>query len=193
MTPLLEQYASSPLDYLRALGLLLSEFEQYTQLSSGEAGGMSFTKGRVGTLLKSGIRGVKNRRSSFLPESSPVEPASSNRESGLGSIADSFAAPPNMGYDFQYLQLMNLPFDPDFGASFATLTDVLIEAYAGLLALLPNAEACVPGVADAFAKTDKQMKKIMLGGMITEFGENTRKEAKTEVNGLSKLVLSGLM
>ena len=61
------------------------------------------------------------------------------------------------------------------------------------MTLLPNPEACVPGVAEAFAKTDKQIKKVMLGGIVNEFGDNSRVQARTEVGGVGKLVLSGLM
>lgn len=200
MTPLLEFYASNPLDYLRALGSLLSEFDTYSQLSSSDSGGMSFTKNRMGAMLKSGMRGVKNRRTSQLPESSLSESLSGNGSnpnlsSGLASFAESMPLPPvsNIGHDFQYLQLPSLPFDPDFGASFSTLIDILMEAYSGLLHLLSTPEACVAGVAEAFAKADKQMKKVMLGGIVNEFGESTRNQARAEVSGLGKLVLSGLM
>jgi len=115
--------------------------------------------------------------------------------SGLASIADSMPMPPvsTIGHEFHFLQTPNLPFDPDFGTSFATLIDILIEAYAGLMSLITGPEACVAGVAEAFAKTDKQMKKVMFGGIVNEFGDNTRKETKNEVAGLNKLVLSGLM
>ncbi|KAF2150608.1 hypothetical protein K461DRAFT_323015 [Myriangium duriaei CBS 260.36] len=199
MTPLLEFYASSPLDYLRALASLLAEFDTYSQLSLNESGGMSFTKNRMGAMFKSGMRNVKGRRTSTVPEISSEQltsnGSSTNLSSGLASFAESMPMPPvsNVGHDFQYLQLPSLPFDPDFGASFSTLTDILMEAYSGLLTLLSSPEACVPGVAEAFAKADKQMKKVMLGGIVNEFGESTRIQAKTEVGGLGKLVLSGLM
>ncbi|GAM87300.1 hypothetical protein ANO11243_053220 [Dothideomycetidae sp. 11243] len=146
------------------------------------------------------MRNVKSRRTSTVPESMLSDGLSSNGSStnlssGLASFAESMPMPPvsNVGHDFQYLQLPSLPFDPDFGASFSTLTDILMEAYSGLLSLLASPEACVPGVAEAFAKADKQMKKVMLGGIVNEFGESTRREAKAEVAGLGKLVLSGLM
>ncbi|KAF2220108.1 hypothetical protein BDZ85DRAFT_204280 [Elsinoe ampelina] len=202
LTPLLEFYATNPLDYLRALAALLSEFDTYTQLSASDSGMASLTRTRMGAMFKSGMsgmRGVKGRRASTADHSLAEQMASgngssSNLSSGLSSIADSMPLPPSTGsHDFQYLQLPNLPFDPDFNTSFATLTDILMEAYNGLMTLLPGPEACVPGVAEAFAKADKQMRKVMLGGIVNEFGDNTRREAKAEVGGLGKLVLSGLM
>ncbi|PNS19556.1 hypothetical protein CAC42_7400 [Sphaceloma murrayae] len=203
LTPLLEFYATSPLDYLRALAALLSEFDTYTQLSAADSGMASLTRTRMGAMFKSGMsnmRSVKGRRASTVDHSLAEQMASqngssSNLSSGLSSIADSMPLPPvaSSSHDFQYLQLPNLPFDPDFGTSFATLTDILMEAYNGLMTLIPGPDACVPGVAEAFAKADKQMRKVMLGGIANEFGDNTRKEAKAEVSGLGKLVLSGLM
>ncbi|KAF4553316.1 Hypothetical protein D9617_7g030430 [Elsinoe fawcettii] len=191
LTPLLEFYATNPLDYLRALAALLSEFDTYTQLSASDSGMASLTRTRMGAMFKSGMsgmgmRGVKGRRASTADHSLAEQMASgngssSNLSSGLSSIADSMPLPPSTGsHDFQYLQLPNLPFDPDFSTSFATLNDILIEAYNGLMTLIPNPEACVPGVAEAFAKADKQMRKVMLGGIVNEFGDNTRREAKAE-------------
>lgn len=162
----------------------------------------SLTRTRMGAMFKSGMSGMrsaKGRRASTadhsLAEQMASQNGSSSNLSGLASIADSMPLPPvsSGSHDFQYLQLPSLPFDPDFGTSFSTLTDILMEAYNGLMTLIPGPEACVPGVAEAFAKADKQMRKVMLGGVVNEFGDNTRKEVKAEVGGLGKLVLSGLM
>jgi len=115
--------------------------------------------------------------------------------SNLSSITDAMPLPPvsHIAHDFSYLQIPNLPFDPDFQTSLTTLADVLIDAYAGLLNLIPTPESCVMGTAEAFAKADKQLRKVMVNSIANEFEANTRKEAKTEIGGLGKLVLSGLM
>lgn len=154
----------------------------------------------MGAMFKSGMRNVKTRRSSAATESLMSSDLSMNGStttlgSGVVSIADSMPLPPmaSSSHEFQYLQTPSLPFDPDFGTSFATLADVLIEAYSGLLTLLPGPDSCVPGIAESFSKADKSLRKILIGGIVNELGDNTRKEVKQEVGGLGKLVLGGLM
>lgn len=196
LPPLLEMHSTNPVEYLRSFSTLLNEYDTYCQLSASDsASGLG--RGRMGAMLKSGMRGVKSRRSSAATEMSMAADMSSlnGSTSNLSSLADALPLPPmpGSGHDFQYLMLPNLPFDPDFSTSFTTLTDVLIDAYAGLLQLLPSPETCPPSIAEPFAKADKQMRKILMSGVVNEFGDTTRKEAKAEVGGLGKLVLSGLM
>lgn len=161
----------------------------------------SLSRGRVGAMFKSGMRNVKARRASaatetlFSPEhAQPFNPNSSALSSASVAEKDTPLPPiPVGGFDFHYLQTPNLPFDPDFSVAFATLADVLIEAYAGLLTLLPGPENCGPGTGEAYSKADKMIRKILLGGIVNELGEHTRASAKNEVGGVGKLVLGGLM
>ena len=150
-------------------------------------------------MFKSGMRNVKARRTSSAADSVMSDTVSINSNhtalSSASTMADHLPLPPisSSGHDFQYLQTPSLPFDPDFSTSFATLADVLIDAYEGLQTLLPGPDACIPGIGEAFAKADKSLRKVLIGGIVNELGENTRKEAKAEVGGLGKLVLGGLM
>ena len=95
--------------------------------------------------------------------------------------------------EFAYLQAPSLPFEPDFTMSFATLTDILMDTYDGLLQLIPGPEACSPALNDLFVKTDKMLRRIMVENVAKEFGESTRKDIRSEVAGLGKVVLTGLM
>ena len=151
------------------------------------------------------MRNVKGRRTSSGADSLMDAASSHSAQSSLngysggggsgGSASDALPLPPvsSSSHDFHYLQLPNLPFDPDFHICLAALADVLMDAYAGLLALMPTPESCAPGTAEAFAKADKQLRKLIVSGVVTEFESNTRKEARAEVGGLGRLVLSGLM
>ena len=198
LSPLLELHANNPLDYLRALAALFTEFDTYSQLSSSDSGVSSLTRGRMGAMLKSGMRNVKPRRSSTAHDAIMIDTMSNGSTGNLSttaSIAESMPLPPisNVHHDFQYLKTPSLPFDPDFSTSFATLTEILVDAYMSLLNLVPSADACVPGIAEAFAKADKGIRKVIVSGMVNEFGDSARKETRSEVGGLGKLVLGGLM
>jgi len=195
LSPLIDLHSSSPTEYLRALATLLNEYDTYCTLASSESGAGGLARGRMGAILKSGMRNVKGRRTSGATDSI-METASVNGSGlNLSSLTDAMPLPPikDIGHDFHYLHMPNLPFDPDFTTSFSTLADVLIDAYAGLLQLLPSAEACVPGTAEAFAKADKQLRKVLVTSIANEFENKTRQDAKSEIGGLGKLVLGGLM
>ena len=87
----------------------------------------------------------------------------------------------------------HLPFDPDFSTTYATLCDTLIDTYAKLTDLVSTPDACVPGVGEAFAKADKAIRKILVANVVREFEDSTRASVKSEVAGLGRLVLGGLM
>ncbi|KAG9717955.1 hypothetical protein KCU75_g22961, partial [Aureobasidium melanogenum] len=118
--PLLDLNADNPLEYLRSLAALLSEYDTYQQLNNPEAS--VGARGRMGAMFKSGMRGVKGRRSS----SAAIETLSESVESAQ---LDSLPMPPissgNLP-EFTHLQTPSLPFDPDFHTAFATLADILI-------------------------------------------------------------------
>ncbi len=97
------------------------------------------------------------------------------------------------GEEYAHLLTPNLPFDPDFFETFATLCDVLIDCYTRLMALLPTARDCAPGVAELFAKADARVRKLVVQGVVKEFEDASRAGLKQEVASVGKVVFSGLM
>ncbi|THX35163.1 hypothetical protein D6D10_07378 [Aureobasidium pullulans] len=185
--PLLDMNSDNPLDYLRSLAALLAEYDTYQQLNNPD--GSVGARGRMGAMFKSGMRGVKGRRSS----SAAIESLSESVESAQ---LDSLPLPPvssgNLP-EFTYLQTPSLPFDPDFHTAFATLADILIDTYSGVVQLLPNTESVGPGVGEAFGKADKILRKVLVQNAVQELGDTTRREVRSEIGGLGRLVLGGLM
>ena len=88
-----------------------------------------------------------------------------------------------------------LPFDPDFYETFATLCDVLTDAYSRVLTLVSSPQQCGAGIGETFLKADAKIRKCVVGTVVREFEEASRGSAgiKGEINGLGKLVLSGIL
>jgi hypothetical protein len=198
---LLELNSGSPMEYLKALIALLHEFETYQNLSGTDSAGNSLSRGRMGQMFKSGMglgKGSgKGRRSSTATDSFASDTQSNGfpgfPSGGLGSPQEITSPVNASGHDFQNLLTPSLPFDPDFGTTFATLCDTMIETYSNLLNLITTPEQCSPTVGEAFAKADKSVRKILVANVMREFEETTRNGIKGEVAGLGKLVLGGLM
>jgi len=202
---LLELNSGSPMEYLKALIALLQEFETYQNLSGTDSAGNSLGRGRMGQMFKAGMgmglgkSSNKARRSSTATDSFTSDAQSHSSSfpgfpsGGLGSPQEITSPINATGHDFQNLLTPSLPFDPDFGTTFATLCDTLIETYANLLNLITTPEQCSPTVGEAFAKADKSVRKILVANVMREFEETTRNGIKGEVAGLGKLVLGGLM
>ena len=78
---------------------------------------------------------------------------------------------------------------------FATLCDMLIDCYRRLLELVEGGgkRVCSPAVAELFTKADGRVRKIVVGGINGEFGEASRQGIRTEMAGIGKVVLGGLM
>jgi hypothetical protein len=213
---LLELNSGSPMEYLKALIALLQEFESYQNLSGTDSAGNSLGRGRMGQMFKAGMgmglgkSSSKGRRSSTATDSFassdpnhsshshssngfPGFPGFPSGSGGLGSPQEITSPINAAGHDFQNLLTPSLPFDPDFGTTFATLCDTLIETYSNLLNLITTPEQCSPTVGEAFAKADKSVRKILVANVMREFEETTRNGIKGEVAGLGKLVLGGLM
>lgn len=87
----------------------------------------------------------------------------------------------------------SLPFDPDFYETFATLCDVLIDCYTRLMGLVSTPKDCGPHVAEMFTKADGRIRKIIVQGVVKEFEDNSRAGVKSEVAGVGKVVLGGLL
>lgn len=147
--------------------------------------------------------GGKGRRSSSANGDFPML-TPSNSFSG-GDLATSMESPPNddlllPNESYTHLQTPSLPFDPDFFSTFATLCDVLIDCYTKILSMLstPESVALAGGgapstVGDLFNKADSRVRKIILAGVVREFEESCRAGLKSEVGGVGKVVLGGLM
>lgn len=76
---------------------------------------------------------------------------------------------------------------------FATLCDVLTDAYQRLMQILTGPSACTPVISDLFAKVDGRIRKVMVSAIVREFENASREAAKREMMGVQKVVLGGLM
>ncbi|RMD41729.1 hypothetical protein DV735_g3395, partial [Chaetothyriales sp. CBS 134920] len=99
---------------------------------------------------------------------------------------------PNEG-PYSHLLTPPLPFAPDFYVVFATLCDVLIDAYQRLQQLLCSPAICTPALSDSFSKVDARLRKVMVAGIVREFETASREAARREIVGLQRVVLGGLM
>lgn len=70
---------------------------------------------------------------------------------------------------------------------------MLIDCYQKLLELVRGPRECNASVAELFQKADGRVRKIIVGGVSREFEEQTRGGIKTEMAGIGKVVLGGLM
>lgn len=198
------------LDYLRSLNALLQEFETYQTLMGIDINGNSLGRGRVQNMFKLGARSKGARRTStttdsiFLPPSSNNEHLNVNKSptsAGGGSGSDipspletsSPISPVALGHDFQHLVTPHLPFDPDFTTIYATLCDTMTDTYAKVIDLIASPEVCTASVGEAFGKVDKALRKILVTNVTRELEESGRANVRSEVAGLGRLVLGGLM
>lgn len=98
---------------------------------------------------------------------------------------------------YTHLLTPPLPFAPDFHTVFATLCDVLIDAYQRILGLINSPAVCAHGTAqglgDMFAKADARLRKVIVGAVVREFEVAARDSGKREVLGVQRVVLGGLM
>ncbi|KAJ4392861.1 hypothetical protein N0V91_011216 [Didymella pomorum] len=204
---ILDLHANSPADYLRALNALLLEFETYQSMHPSDGSLPSLSRARIPQMFKRATGGKGRRSSSATGDFPLLTPQSSfGSESGLsgfGSLSEQGGQNPddlNPGESYMYLQTPSLPFDPDFFETWATLCDVLIDCYSRVLAMLSTPESVIlagggspSSVGDLFAKADARIRKLLLAGTVREFEESCRVGVRTEVGGVGKVVLGGLM
>ncbi|CBX92084.1 hypothetical protein LEMA_P047900.1 [Plenodomus lingam JN3] len=205
---ILDLNSNSPSDYLKALNALLLEFETYQSIHPADGSTpSSLSRARIPQMFKRANlnMGGKGRRSSSAAGDFPMlTPSGSfNSETGHGFAGpdvppDSDLLLPNESYT--YLQTPSLPFDPDLFSTFATLCDVLIDCYTKILSMLSTPESVVAAgggvpsiVGDLFNKADARVRKIILAGVVKEFEDSCRAGLKSEVGGVGKVVLGGLM
>ncbi|USP76714.1 hypothetical protein yc1106_03988 [Curvularia clavata] len=206
---ILDLNANSPSDYLKALNALLVEFEQYQSMHPTDGSHPStLSRARLPQMFKRANMGMgmgissKGRRSSSATGDFPLLTPSNSFTGNEGMNMDSPPTDdlllPNESYT--HLQTPSLPFDPDFFSTFATLCDVLIDCYTRILSMLSTPESVaiagggVPSlVGDLFNKADAKVRKIILAGVVREFEDSCRAGVKSEVGGVGKVVLGGLM
>lgn len=203
---ILDLNASNPVEYLRALNALLVEFESYQQIHSPDGpSSSSLSRARIPQMFKRAAThaaGSKGRRTSSaadigmpMSSSDPAELRSmTNSATSTGSSTLSFSEQELLpGEEYSHLLTPSLPFDPDFFETFATLCDVLIDCYTRIIGLLPSPTMCVPGVGEMFAKADARLRKVIVQGIVKEFEDASRSGAKSELAGVNKVVLGGLV
>lgn len=204
---ILDMNASSAMDYLRALNALLAEFESYQQVHPPEgSSASSLSRARIPAMFKRATHaaGAKGRRASSaqdigLPMGSSDPADLKNMVNGGATSTSSASSFPVSeqellpGEEYTHLLTPSLPFDPDYFETFATLCDVLIDCYTRIMSLVPSPSQCAPGISEIFAKADAKLRKIIVSGIVKEFEEASRNGAKTEIAGVGKVVLGGLM
>ena len=211
---ILDINATNALDYLRTLNSLLLEFETYQQIHPSDgSSSSSLSRARIPQIIKRAAQsaGTKGRRTSSATEiglpMSASDSADTKSLSGsmmslsssmtsVGSSVTSFPASEQEllpGEEYTHLLTPSLPFDPDFYETFATLCDVLIDCYTRIMNLIPSPAMCGPGVGEAFIKADARVRKIIVTGVVKEFEDASRSGSKSEIAGIGKVVLGGLM
>lgn len=213
--------STTPLEFLRSLNLLLTEFDSFQQLHS-ETGGTTSTlsRARIPQMFRRATPSAKARRSSSAnneiimegsetgaggPGGASMSGGPSSSNNGLSVGGNGFGGSASVvsfgqceadvlpGEEYVHLLTPSLPFDPDFFETFATLCDVLIDAYSRLLSLLASPRECNAAVAELFTKADARVRKIIVQGIVKEFEDTSRAGVKTEVANVGKIVIGGLM
>ncbi|KAE8454092.1 hypothetical protein EG329_007870 [Mollisiaceae sp. DMI_Dod_QoI] len=201
---ILDLNSSTPIEFLKTLNALLAEFESFQQIHPPD-GSSSLSRGRFPQMFKRATgTGNKGRRTSSAAEIGlPMGNDYGDSKSMNGSISSSGAGTVTSfaisetdllpGEEYTHLLTPSLPFDPDFYETFATLCDVLIDCYTRLMSLVASPRECNPAVAEMFTKADQRVRKIIVQGVVKEFEDSSRAGVKTEVAGVGKVVLGGLM
>ena len=209
LPPILDAY-STPMEYLRALHALLLEFEAFQQVHNPDGNFSSnLVRARLPQMFKrSTYTGNKARRASSANEiglpmhfsdPSDVKAMTGNLASSA-TAASAVTSFPNTdssdllpGEEYTYLLTPSLPFDPDFFETFVTLCDVLIDCYNRLTGLISSPAMCNTALGELFTKTDAKLRKVMVAGVVRDFEDASRTGAKSEIAGVSRVVLGGLL
>ncbi|EZG00725.1 hypothetical protein H106_08931 [Trichophyton rubrum CBS 735.88] len=97
------------------------------------------------------------------------------------------------GEEYTFLLTPSLPFDPDYFEIFATLCDVLIDCYSRLVSLVSHPSLCNAAMGELFTKADAKLRKVIVSGIVREFEDASRASAKSEIAGVGRMVLGGLL
>ncbi|KAI9776458.1 MAG: hypothetical protein M1839_009569 [Geoglossum umbratile] len=202
---ILEINSQNPFEYLRALNALLSEFENFQQVHPPDGTTTSsLSRARLPAMFKRATHsaGGKGRRTSSAAEIglpiSSSDPGEIKSMSGMAPVSTNSSFPSNdqellPGEEYTYLLTPSLPFDPDFYETFATLCDVLIDCYTRVMNLINSPALCTPSVHEMFSKADAKVRKVIVSGVVREFEDWSRTGVKTEIAGVGKVVLGGLI
>jgi len=201
----LDLNASNPFEFLKTLNALLAEFDSFQQIHPPDGSSGSLSRGRFPQMFKrAGVTGGKGRRTSSaaeigLPMGADYFDAKSTN-GGISSVGAGSATSFTLGEtdllpgeEYTHLLTPSLPFDPDFYETFATLCDVLIDCYTKIMSLVSSPKECSPQVAEMFTKADAKVRKIIVQGVVKEFEDSSRSGIRSEVAGVGKVVLGGLM
>ncbi|EPQ66656.1 Bgt-3276 [Blumeria graminis f. sp. tritici] len=180
---IIDLYCSSPIEFLKTLSALLSEFESFQQRAT--------------------VAGIKGRRTSSaadigLPMGHEGDVKSVNGNGGASSANTNTSFPTSEndlhpGEEYTYLLTPSLPFEPDICETFATLCDVLIDCYTKLIALISSPRDTSPVIAEYFAKVDSRIRKLLVQGVVKEFEDVSRAGVRSEISGVGRVVLGGLI
>ncbi|KAK8073553.1 hypothetical protein PG994_004452 [Apiospora phragmitis] len=206
--------SSTPLEFLRSLNTLLTEFESFQQIHTENGiNASSLSRARLPQMFRRGPGGKGRRQSGAgdlgcIPEGGDAGGGGGGASGAMGGSNSLVNQTPTSvisfglggegndllpGEEYTHLLTPSLPFDPDFFETFATLCDVLIDCYTRLMSLIPSARECTPPIAELFTKADARVRKIIIQGVIKEFEDSSRVGLKQEVGNVSKVVLGGLM
>lgn len=119
--------------------------------------------------------------------------SSVNAAAASVSIPHSEASDLLPGEEYTYLMTPSLPFEPDYFETFVTLCDVLIDCYTRLVTLISTPAVCTVALGELFTKADAKLRKIIVAGIVREFEDASRSAARTEVAGVGRVVLGGLL
>ncbi|KAI0152875.1 hypothetical protein GGR57DRAFT_160881 [Xylariaceae sp. FL1272] len=197
----LDLNSTTALEFLRSLNTLLTEFDSYQQIhTENGVNSSSLSRARLPQMFRR--QGGKGRRQSGAADLGDPNAPSFNKDGsalnaapasvisfGLGGEGNDLIP----GEEYTHLLTPNLPFDPDFFETFATLCDVLIDCYSRLMSMLSSPKDCTPLIAELFAKADSRVRKIIIQGVVKEFEDSSRSGLKQEVASVGKVVLGGLM
>ncbi|KAK8102568.1 hypothetical protein PG984_015714 [Apiospora sp. TS-2023a] len=183
--------SSTPLEFLRSLNTLLTEFESFQAIHTENGiNASSLSRARLPQMFRRGPGG-KGRRTSGAGDLGQIPESGDGGGGGLSMGSNSLVnqTPTSVisfglggegndllpGEEYTHLLTPSLPFDPDFFETFATLCD------------------CTPPIAELFTKADARVRKIIIQGVVKEFEDSSRVGLKQEVGNVSKVVLGGLM
>ncbi|KAF7587509.1 hypothetical protein BBP40_007154 [Aspergillus hancockii] len=209
LPPILD-VSSTPVEYLRALNSLLIEFEAFQQVHPPDGSSSStLARARIPQMLKRAAHaGTKTRRASSATEiglpmqssdPSELKVMTGNIASSASAAAAAISFPHTEasellpGEEYSYLLTPSLPFEPDYFETFVTLCDVLIDCYTRLITLVSTPSICTVALGEMFSKADAKLRKIMVAGVVREFEDASRINARSEVSGVSRVVLGGLL
>ncbi|MCJ1355385.1 MAG: hypothetical protein MMC33_005376 [Icmadophila ericetorum] len=207
LPPILDNNSSNAIDYLRALNAILVEFEAYQQVHPTDGStSSSLSRARIPRMFSRTHTVTKGRRTSSAAEiglpmntSDPADlksMTSNNTSSSANASVISFGTSEQEllpGEEYAHLLTPSLPFDPDFFETFATLCEILIDCYSKIATLVSSPASCVPNTYEIFNKADARIRKLLVANIVKEFEEAGRSGVKSEVAGIGKVVLGGLL